>query len=80
MKDNIVEVNFNSQYKEILNVLEFAKNKISEAKQVSSFMMTVKVDGQYLRFSSPIENAMEIIAHIELTKHDLLNRMSCREE
>ena len=80
MQDNLVEVNFNPQYGEILKVLEIAKKEISESRRATSFMLMVKVDNQYLRFSSSIENPLEIVAQIEIMKHDLLNRMSCKEK
>ena len=38
-------------------------------------MLMVKVDNQYMRFSSKISDVMELISQLELMKHDCMQRM-----
>lgn len=58
---------------ELLNNIE---KKISEGKNLDSSFILLKLDGQYLRYSTGTDNVMEDIAQLELLKHDLLNRMT----
>ena len=58
---------------ELLNSIE---KKISEGKNLDSSFILLKLDGQYLRYSTGTDNVMEDIAQLELLKHDLLNRMT----
>jgi len=36
----------------------------------------VKLDGEYVRFSSLLESSTETIAILEMLKHDIIRRMS----
>ena len=59
-----------------LELLNSIKEKISEGKNLESCFILLKIDGQYLRYSTGTDNVMEDIAQLELLKHDLLNRMT----
>jgi len=73
---NIKEVKRQRTNQQVLEVLEIAKKTIKEADYASSFMLMVKVDNKYLRFSSELTDVMELISQLELMKHDLFQRMS----
>ena len=73
---NIKELKRKRTNQEVLKVLGVATEAIEQAEYASSFMLMVKVDNQYLRFSSEITDVMELISQLELMKHDLFQRMS----
>ena len=73
---NIKELKRERTNQEVLKVLKEATEAIEQADYASSFMLMVKVDNQYLRFSSEITDVMELISQLELMKHDLFQRMS----
>ena len=73
---NIRELNRERTNQEVLKTIKIATKAIEEAEYASSFMLMVKVDNQYLRFSSDITNVMELISQLELMKHDLFQRMA----
>ncbi len=72
---NIREIKREPKNKEVLDTLELARKTISKADSASSFMLMVKVDNQYMRFSSKISDVMELISQLELMKHDCMQRM-----
>lgn len=72
---NIREIKREPKNKEVLDTLELARKTISKADSASSFMLMVKVDNQYMRFSSRISDVMELISQLELMKHDCMQRM-----
>ena len=72
---NIREIKREPKNKEVLHTLELARKTISKADSASSFMLMVKVDNQYMRFSSKISDVMELISQLELMKHDCMQRM-----
>tara|TARA_R100001510_G_C7636790_1_gene194856 strand:+ start:1285 stop:1542 length:258 start_codon:yes stop_codon:yes gene_type:complete len=59
-----------------LELLNSIGEKISEGKDLESSFILIKIDGQYLRYSTGTDSVMEDIAQLELLKHDLLNRMT----
>tara|TARA_Y100000401_G_scaffold66563_1_gene53152 strand:+ start:907 stop:1176 length:270 start_codon:yes stop_codon:yes gene_type:complete len=73
---NITEIKRERTNQEVLKTLKVATKAIEEAEYASSFMLMVKVDNQYLRFSSELTDVMELISQLELMKHDLFQRMS----
>lgn len=73
---NVKEIKRTRTNQEVLETINIAKEAIEQADYASSFMLMVKVDNQYLRFSSEINDVMELISQLELMKHDLFQRMS----
>ena len=59
-----------------LGLLDSIKEKVSDGKELESSFILIKIDGQYLRYSTGTDSVMEDIAQLELLKHDLLNRMT----
>ena len=59
-----------------LELLNSIGEKISEGKDLESSFILIKIDGQYLRYSTGTDSVMEDMAQLELLKHDLLNRMT----
>ena len=72
---NIKELKRERTNQEVLKVLKVATEAIEQADYASSFMLMVKVDNQYMRFSSKISDVMELISQLELMKHDCMQRM-----
>ena len=60
---------------ELLYGLDEVKSAIEEADRAESMLVMVKLDGNYVRFSSKINDTMALIAQLELLKFDILKRM-----
>jgi hypothetical protein len=70
------EVKSNPKRDEVLNILEAVVNHVKEAQTVGDMTMLIKIDGEYIRFSSSIEDIMSVVAQYELAKFDALRRMT----
>lgn len=60
---------------ELVAGLEDVKEAIEEADTAESMIVMVKLNGNYVRFSSTINDTMALIAQLELLKYDILKRM-----
>ena len=60
---------------ELLEGLEEVKEAINEADTAESMLVMVKLNGNYVRFSSQISDTMPLIAQLELLKYDIMKRM-----
>ena len=60
---------------ELLNGLDEIKSAIEEADRAESMLVMIKLDGNYVRFSSNINDTMALIAQLEILKFDILKRM-----
>ena len=49
---------------------------MKESPSAEELLVMVKLDGEYVRFSSMLENSTETIAILEMLKHDIIKRMS----
>jgi hypothetical protein len=59
---------------EIRDVLDAIASKVNE-DGATDIMVLLKTDGVYSRYSTSIDNAMEIVAQLEILKYDILRRM-----
>lgn len=76
MKDvtNLTEVVENKRKAEVVEMLQSAMNKV-EQDGASNVLILMKTDGIYTRFSTKMDDVMEIIAQLEVLKYDILRRM-----
>lgn len=76
MKDvtNLTEVVENKRKAEVVEMLQSAMNKV-EQDGASNVLILMKTDGVYTRFSTKMDDVMEIIAQLEVLKYDILRRM-----
>lgn len=59
---------------EIRDVLDAVASKVNE-DGATDILVLLKTDGVYSRYSTSIDNAMEIVAQLEILKYDILRRM-----
>jgi hypothetical protein len=59
---------------EIRDVLDAVASKVNE-DGATDILVLVKTDSVYSRYSTSIDNAMEIVAQLEILKYDILRRM-----
>jgi hypothetical protein len=76
MKDvtNLTEVVENKRKAEVVEMLQSALNKV-EQDGANNVLILMKTDGVYTRFSTKMDDVMEIIAQLEVLKYDILRRM-----
>jgi hypothetical protein len=76
MKDvtNLTEVVENKRKAEVVEMLQSAMNKV-EQDGANNVLILMKTDGVYTRFSTKMDDVMEIIAQLEVLKYDILRRM-----
>ena len=60
---------------EMLEGLTEVKQAIEEASTADSMIVMLKLNGNYVRFSTSIGNTMELVAQLELLKYDVMKRM-----
>ena len=72
---DIKEVVNNKWREELLEGLDEVKQAIKEAEIAESMLVMVKLNGNYVRFSSQITDTMPLIAQLELLKYDIMKRM-----
>ena len=65
----------NKWREELLEGLDEVKQAIKEAEIAESMLVMVKLNGNYVRFSSQITDTMPLIAQLELLKYDIMKRM-----
>ena len=73
--EDIREVVNSKERDELLNGLDEIKSAIEEADRAESMLVMIKLDGNYVRFSSNINDTMALIAQLEILKFDILKRM-----
>ena len=61
--------------KDMLEGLTEIKQAIEESSTADSMIVMIKLNGDYVRFSTSIENTMELVAQLELLKYDVMKRM-----
>ena len=72
---DIKEVVNNKWREELLEGLDEVKEAINDAETAESMLVMVKLNGNYVRFSSHISDTMPLIAQLELLKYDIMKRM-----
>lgn len=71
---NLTEIVENKRKAEVVEMLQSAMNKV-EQDGASNVLILMKTDGVYTRFSTKMDDVMEIIAQLEVLKYDILRRM-----
>ena len=72
---DIKEVVNNKWKEELLEGLDDVKKAIDESDTAESMIVMIKLDGNFVRFSSKITDTMALLAQLELLKYDILQRM-----
>ena len=72
---DIKEVVNNKWKEELLEGLDDVKKAIDESDTAESMIVMIKLDGNYVRFSSKITDTMALLAQLELLKYDIMKRM-----
>ena len=66
----------NNKKQRILEILDKVSNAVKENTSAEELLVMVKLDGEYVRFSSMLENSTETVAILEMLKYDIMRRMS----
>ena len=66
----------NNKKQRILEILGKVSTAVEENPSAEELLVMVKLDGEYVRFSSMLENSTETIAILEMLKHDIIKRMA----
>lgn len=72
----IAEIKRAPRNQDALQLLEAVTNQIKESPETTEVFILAKIDGNYHRFSSGIEDLMQLVATLELAKFDALQRMA----
>ena len=60
----------------ILEILDKVSTAVKEDPSAEELLVMVKLGGEYVRFSSILENSTETVAILEMLKYDIMKRMS----
>ena len=60
----------------ILEILDNVSTAVKEDPTAEEVLVMVKLGGEYVRFSSILENSTETVAILEMLKYDIMRRMS----
>ena len=71
---NLTEIVTDKRKSEVVDILQKAMDKV-ESEGASNVLILLKTDGIYSRFSTSIDDVMEVIAQLEVLKYDILMRM-----
>jgi len=71
---NLTEVVGQSRNQEVIDMLQSALTSAHEGGS-TDVLVLMKKDGVYTRYSTKMDNVMEMIAQFELLKYDILRRM-----
>jgi len=66
----------NDKKQRILEILSKVSTAVKENPTAEELLVMVKLDGEYVRFSSILENSTETVAILEMLKYDIMKRMS----
>ena len=66
----------NNKKQRVLEILDKVSDAVKENPSAEELLVMVKLDGEYVRFSSMLESSTETIAILEMLKHDIIKRMS----
>ena len=71
---NLTKVVEDKRKAEVVEMLQSAMDRVQE-NGASDVLVLLKSDGVYTRFSTKMDNVMEVVAQLELLKYDVLRRM-----
>ena len=66
----------NNKKQRILEILDKVSTAVKEDPSAEEVLVMVKLGGEYVRFSSILENSTETVAILEMLKYDIMRRMS----
>ena len=66
----------NNKKQRILEILGKVSDAVKENPSAEEVLVMVKLDGEYVRFSSILDNSTETVAILEMLKYDIMRRMS----
>lgn len=72
---NITEIKKPPRNAEALELLQAITQHVEENENSTNMLVLVKVNGEYLRYTTSMDNAIEVIGQLELAKYDTLKRM-----
>lgn len=75
MMSNIKEIKREPRNQDAVQLLEGVLTQVKENPGATEVLMFVRIDGNYHRFSSGLDDMMELVAMLELAKYDTLRRM-----
>lgn len=58
-----------------IQLLKGVLTKVKENPNATEVLVFIKIDGDYHRMSSGLTDMMQLVAVLELAKHDVLRRM-----
>ena len=67
-----------SKKESALKVIKELTEEITEAndEDVGDVVVLLKIKGQYVRYSTKIDDTLKLVGFVETIKHDVLKRMS----
>ncbi|MEK9694277.1 MAG: hypothetical protein VW270_00855 [Candidatus Poseidoniales archaeon] len=67
-----------SKKESALKVIKELTEEITEAndEDVGDVVVLLKIKGQYVRYSTKIDDTLKLVGFVETLKHDVLKRMS----
>ena len=71
---NLTEIVTDKRRSEVVDILQKTMDKVQN-DGASNVLILLKTDGTYSRFSTSIDDVMEVIAQLEVLKYDILMRM-----
>lgn len=71
---NLTEIVTDKRRSEVVDILQKTMDKVQN-DGASNVLILLKTDGVYSRFSTSIDDVMEVIAQLEVLKYDILMRM-----
>lgn len=71
----IAEIKRTPRNQDALKLLEAVTSQIKDSPDATEIFVLAKIDGDYHRFSSGIDDMMQLVATLELAKFDTLQRM-----
>lgn len=72
---NIIEVKKQPRNTDAMELIDAVAQAISETENTTNLIIFAKMNGEYVRYTTNVDNAMELIAQLELAKYDTLKRM-----
>jgi hypothetical protein len=72
---NITEIKKPPRNAEARELLQAITQHVEDNENTTNMLVLVKVNGEYLRYTTSIDNAIEVIGQLELAKYDTLKRM-----
>ena len=72
---NIKEIKREPRNHDVIQLLESTLAKVKDNPNVTEALVFIKIDGDYHRMSSGVTDMMQLVAMLELAKHDALCRM-----